>query len=88
MNYAGRTDTALGVMKHPANDSTSKHQWSFSKSARFPGNKGYTNTISYDLPSSRSRRHSGIGYGHRSTFFEGQNTSNPCPTKYEGPSAF
>lgn len=82
MNITGRTDTPNDVWKHPANDSKSKHQWSFSKSARFPDRKQNTATISYNLPSSTSRRKSGIGYGHRSTFFDGQNLENPPPTKY------
>ena len=88
MNITGRTDTHTGILRHPANDSTAKTQWSFSKSARFPQPKSYTNTISYDLPSTISRRKSGIGVGNRSHFFDGQNVANPCPTKYEQETAF
>ena len=88
MNITGRTDTHTGVLRHQTNDSTAKHQWSFSKTARFQVPKTWTNTISYDLPSTISRRKSGIGVGNRSTYFDGNNTANPCPTKYEQESAF
>jgi hypothetical protein len=70
------------VLKHPANNSTSKYHWSFSKSKRFSDNRGYTQTISYNLPSSASRRKSGFGFGNRSKFFDGQNLTNPSPGKY------
>lgn len=88
MNITGRTDTPVAVLKHPANDSTSKHHWTFSKSARFPQPKSYTATISYDLPSTKSRRKSGIGFGNRSNFFDGQNKDTPDPTRYRLSSAF
>ena len=88
MNITGQTDTPLGVLKHPANDSSSKYHWSFAKSARFTQPKGYTATISYDLPSTKSRRKSGIGFGNRSTFFDGQNKGKPDPTRYQISSAF
>lgn len=88
MNITGRTDTHLGVLKHPSNDSSAKYQYSFPKSARFPQPKNYTATISYNLPSSKSRRYSGIGYGNRSTFFDGKNHAHPDPTRYKLSSAF
>jgi hypothetical protein len=88
MNITGRIDTPVGVLKHPANDSTAKYHWSFSKASRFPERKGYTSTISYDLPSTKSKRRSGFGYGNRSTFFDGQNTSHPDPTRYRHNSSF
>lgn len=83
MNITGREDTPAEILKHPANDSTAKYHWSFSKSKRFSENKGYTNTISYNLPSSISKRKAGFGYGSRSKFFDGHNTTNPSPGKYE-----
>jgi hypothetical protein len=89
MNITGRTETPLEIFKHPANDSTAKYQWSFSKSARFPERRGYTATISYNLPSSTSRRKSGIGYGKRSTIFDGQKSQDhPAPTNYHLSSPF
>ena len=88
MNITGRTDTYVGVLRHPANDSKSKYHWSFSKSARFPDSKQYTATISYNLPSTVSRRKSGFGYGNRSTHFDGQNIGHPPPTTYNQGSAF
>jgi hypothetical protein len=71
MNITGRVETPQQVLNHPANTSSAKYHWSFSKASRFPGNKSYTATISYNLPSSVSRRKSGIGYGDRSKNFEG-----------------
>ncbi len=88
MNITGRIESPAGILKHPANDSTAKYQFSFSKSSRFPQPRSYTNTISYDLPSNRSRRKSGFGYGNRSTFFDGQNLENPAPAQYRSKSAF
>ena len=88
MNTSGRIEAPAGILKHPANNSTAKYHYSFSKSARFPQPKSYTHTISYDLPSNRSRRMSGIGYGNRSNFFDGQNVTNPSPTQYRSKSTF
>ena len=83
MNITGRIENPTAILKHPANNSSAKTQWSFPKSARFGTPKSYTQTISYDLPSTIARRKSGIGYGNRSRFFDGQNVSNPCPTRYK-----
>ncbi len=69
MNITGRIETPQQILKHPANTSSAKYHWSFSKSARFPMAKAYTATISYNLPSSVSKRKSGIGYGDRSKNF-------------------
>lgn len=88
MNVTGRLESPTNILKHPANDSTAKYHWSFSKSPRFQEKKGYTSTICYDLPSSASRRKSGFGYGNRSTFFDGQNSGHPAPCQYEGSTAF
>ena len=87
MNITGQIDTPAGVLKHPANDSSSKFQWTFSKSARFPQPKTYTSTISYDLPSTASRRKSGMGFGNRSTIFDGLK-DKPDPTRYTISSTF
>lgn len=83
MHHSGRIEPPQQVLKHQANDSTAKYHWSFSKSSRFGDNKGYTQTISYDLPNSLSKRKSGIGYGSRSKNFDGFNTTNPPPGLYE-----
>ena len=88
MNHSGRIEHPAQILKHPANNSTSKYHWSFSKSNRFGDNKGYTQTISYNLPSSVSRRKSGIGYGNRSNFFDGNNMTNPPPGLYDLGSSF
>jgi hypothetical protein len=69
MNITGRIETPQQILNHPANTSSAKHHWSFSKASRFAAPKGYTATLSYDLPSSISRRKSGIGYGGRSRHF-------------------
>ena len=69
MNISGRIETPQQILKHPSNTSTAKHHFSFSKSPRFPTPKAYTDTISYDIPSSVSKRKSGIGYGGRSKVF-------------------
>jgi hypothetical protein len=82
MNITGRIETPAEVLKHPANNSTAKNHWSFAKTPRFPNHKGYTATISYNIPSSASKRKSGFGYGDRSKHFDGQNTKNPSPAKY------
>jgi len=82
MNITGRIEGPTGVLKHPSNDSSAKHQFSFPKSALLGTPKSYTQTISYDLPSTITRRKSGIGYGTRSRHFDGQNVTNPCPTRY------
>lgn len=81
MNITGRLETPQQILNHPANTSSAKYHWSFSKAARFPTPKAYTATISYNLPSSVSRRKSGIGYGNRSKNFEGSK-DNPSPCKY------
>jgi len=86
MNITGREETPIDILKHPANTSTAKYLYSFPKSKRFPDNKGYTNTISYNIPSSASKRKTGFGYGSRSKFFDGQNVTNPSPGKYESKS--
>ena len=88
MNITGRIESPTGVLKNPSNDSSAKFQWSFSKSARFPQPKGWTSTISYDLPSTASKRKPGIGFGNRSTIFDGQNKAQPDPTRYRLSSAF
>lgn len=88
MNHSGRIEQPAQILKHPANNSSSKYHWSFSKSSRFGDNKGYTQTISYNLPSSVSRRKSGIGYGNRSNFFDGNNMTNPPPGLYDLGSSF
>ena len=82
MNITGREETPVEIFKHPANDSTAKFLWSFSKSKRFTDRQGYTNTISYNLPSSISKRKAGFGYGGRSKLFDGHNVTNPSPGKY------
>jgi hypothetical protein len=83
MNHSGRIEQPQQILKHQTNNSTAKYHWSFSKSRRFSDNKGYTQTISYNLPSSVSKRKSGIGYGSRSKYFDGLNTTNPAPGLYE-----
>ena len=88
MNITGRIESSVGVLNNPTNDSSAKYQWSFSKSARFPEKKGYTNTISYDIPTTKSKRKSGFGYGGRSKHFDGQNKDNPPPTSYRLNSSF
>jgi len=75
-------ETPVQILRHQANNSTAKYHYSFSKSNRFHNRSGYTNTISYNLPSSVTRRNTGFGYGDRSKFFEGQNVKNPSPGKY------
>lgn len=47
MNITGRTETPVDILKHPANTSSTKYQFSFSKASRFSQPKGYTSTISY-----------------------------------------
>lgn len=88
MNITGKTETAAEILKHPANDSTAKYHWSFSKAPRFKSCKSYTNTISYDLPSTISRRKSGFGHGNRLNFFDNQKVKNPSPTQYKTISVF
>lgn len=63
MNVTGRIETPQQILNHPANTSSAKYHWSFSKASRFPLNKSYTATISYNIPSSASKRKSGIGVG-------------------------
>jgi hypothetical protein len=82
MNISGRIETPTQICRHPTNNSSAKYHYSFSKSSRFPSRRQYTNTISYDLPSSAGRRKSGFGLGNRSKFFDGQNLTNPSPGKY------
>ncbi len=88
MNITGKLETTQQIFNHQANTSSAKTQWSFSKSPRFKDKRGYTNTISYDLPSGASRRKSGIGYGNRSKVFDGVNLTNPSPGKYEAKTDF
>ena len=88
MNVTGVIETPQQILQHPANTSSAKYHWSFAKSPRFPTPKGYTATLSYNLPSSVSRRKSGIGVGDRSKFFDGVNVDNPPPCKYEATSDF
>ncbi len=83
ISVTGQTDNPRQVLNHPANDSSAKYHWSFSKSPRFPRNKSYTHTISYDIPTTKSKRHAGIGYGNRSKFLDGQNLTNPSPLHYQ-----
>jgi hypothetical protein len=35
MNITGREETPIEILKHPANNSTAKYLYSFSKSRRF-----------------------------------------------------
>jgi hypothetical protein len=88
MNITGRVESPRQILNHAANTSSSKYHWSFSKASRFTGPRGYTDTISYDMPSSASKRKSGIGYGGRSRQFDGNNVSNPSPCKYKSTSDF
>lgn len=88
MNTSGMLETSQQIGQHQANTSTSKQRWSFSKSARFPNHRGYTNTISYDLPSSKSKRKTSLGFGNRSKHFDGVNLTNPSPCKYQQSSDF
>jgi hypothetical protein len=88
MNFSGRIDTPQQVLRHPSNDSSAKHHWTFSKAARFPNQKNNTNIASYSLPSGKSNRHSGIGFGDRSKNFDGVNLNHPPPTKYDLSSDF
>jgi hypothetical protein len=88
MNVTGRIESSQQILNHPANTSTAKTHWSFAKAPRFGDNRGYTSTISYNLPSNVSKRYSGIGYGSRSKHFDGHNVTNPSPGKYESLSEF
>ena len=88
MNITGRIETPQQVLRHPVNNSSAKTHWSFAKAARFPDSRGYTATISYNLPSNVTKRTSGIGYGSRSKVFDGVNLTNPSPGKYEAPTSF
>lgn len=72
MSITGLIETPQQILNHPVNTSTAKYHWSFSKTPRFKDYRGYTSTISYNLPSSVSKRKSGIGYGDRSKFFSGK----------------
>jgi len=47
MNITGLKENPGDVCKHPANDSSAKQQWSFSKAQRFPDHRNYTATLSY-----------------------------------------
>jgi len=82
MNITGKEETPQEIFKHPSNTSTAKYLYSFSKSKRFAEKGGYTSTISYNLPSSITKRKTGFGYGNRSKFFDGHNVTNPSPRKY------
>jgi hypothetical protein len=86
MNVTGLIENPKQIRNHQANTSTSKNQWSFSKSSRFRENKGYTATISYNLPSSSSRKAS-IGVGNRSNYFD-DHLNNPAPVNYDKKSDF
>ena len=88
MNVTGRIETSQQICRNQANTSSAKQQWSFSKAPRFAAYRGYTNTISYELPDSKSKRKAGIGVGNRSKHFDGVNTANPSPFKYQAKSDF
>lgn len=87
MNVTGLIEHPKQIRNHQANTSTSKNQWSFSKSSRFREPKTYTDTISYNLPSSASRRKASIGVGDRSNHFD-DHLRNPAPVAYDNKSAF
>jgi len=88
MNHSGRIEQPLQILNNPSNNSSAKYQWSFSKSSRFPDKRGYTQTISYDLPSSRSTRKTSLGHGNRSKIFDGVNLAHPPPGLYSLASSF
>lgn len=86
---SGKIESSDQILKNPLNDSTAKYNWSFSKASRFSEPKSYNKTICYDLPSGKSNRRAGIGFGNRSTIFDGTSKKDmPPPGLYESPSDF
>lgn len=59
--------TSQQIHDFTINNSTSKQQYSFSKSERFPKIKPTTDSL-YSLPSTTATRKAGFGYGTRSDF--------------------
>jgi hypothetical protein len=82
MNFSGRIESPTQILRHQSNDSKAKYHWSFGKSARFKQPRGYSNTISYEIPTTKSNRTSGFGFGNRSTIFDGNHKDYPAPGKY------
>ncbi|CDW81826.1 UNKNOWN [Stylonychia lemnae] len=79
--------TPQQINQHPVNNSSSKQLFSFSKADRFSMPKKIMNhKISYDLPSMKSSRAAGIGYGGRDIFKTG--VDSPSPTNYNHKSDF
>ena len=73
------TTTPAQINNHPVNNSTSKNHWSFGKDSRFKDpNPRYfilylsCKKSSYDTKATLSNRRASIGYGNRSTYFDGR----------------
>eukprot|EP00347_Sterkiella_histriomuscorum_P017541 403348945 len=79
--------TPQQINQHPVNNSTSKQLFSFSKAERFGQPKSMMNhRIAYDLPSMKSTRAAGLGYGSRNAF--NIRNDSPSPTNYNLKSEF
>ena len=70
------------VNRSPSNNSPSKQLYSFPKSIRFGGSaRNLTDAIGYDLPSTKSRRSAGFGFGQRMSVEK--RYDGPPPGSYE-----
>lgn len=69
----------VAIMRSPANNSTSKTQWSFPKSQRFKDHKPPSDVI-YDLPDTKTKRKAGFGYGKKTDLDYGKNPSHVVPS--------
>jgi len=79
--------TANSICFAPTNSSPAKHLFSFPKAQRFGGDIRVMNeNVSYDLPTTFSKRAPSLGYGDRSSFIPTSDT--PAPTTYPPKSDF
>lgn len=60
--------TQIQIVNHLENKSPTKYMYSFGKAPRFPLFRRNGSDMFYDLPSVRTKRTTGLGYGKRSDF--------------------
>ncbi len=74
--------TPTQICNSQLNSSKSKQLYSFPKTARFNENHKPLCDNFYEIPSSRSRRKAGFGYGTKYDFTRGR-FMTPAPNKYD-----
>ena len=69
------------ICNNPLNRSKSKSLYSFPKNERFKAEKNYYCDKLYELPTTKSKRFTSLGYSNKYDFTKGLEKS-PAPNKY------